>query len=187
MQTDPIVITGHGLTLREWTDDDVPAMPELFDDPDVAYRTPLESPFDEAAALRYVRGAQAARKEGKRLHLAITLYGRNPLGEIMIGMKAPSLGYAVGTAHRGQRLATRSLLVLTEYAHTSLNLPVVYLEIEADNDASAAVARAAGFEPCDAESSTVTDKGRSYELFKWEHRRGPETVVAPRGVERSSP
>ncbi|MEY9934574.1 RimJ/RimL family protein N-acetyltransferase [Catenulispora sp. GP43] len=179
MQTDPIVITAHGLTLREWTEDDVPAMPELFDDPEVAYRTPLESPFDEAAALRYLRGVQTARKENRRLHLAITLDGQKALGEVLLGFTSGSIGYAVGTAHRGQRLATRSLQALTEYAHTSLGLPVVLLEIEADNDASAAVARAAGFEPCDAEPDTVTDKGRTYELFKWEHRRGPEAAVAP--------
>lgn len=181
MQTDPIVITGHGLILREWTEDDVPAMHELFDDPDVAYRTPLESPFDDEAALRYLRRNQLARKEGKRLHLAVTLDGQKPLGEIMIGMRSHSIGYAIGTAHRGQRLATRSLQALTEYAHTSLDLATVMLEIEADNGASIAVARAAGFQRSGAESATVTDKGRTYDLLKWEHRRAAENGSPPQG------
>lgn len=171
MEPPPIVIAAHGLVLREWTEDDVPVMPELFDDPDVAFRTPLESPFDEAAALRYLRGAQMARREGKRLHMAITLDGQRALGEILLGLTHHSIGYAVGTAHRGQGLARRALAAMVEYAHGSLDLPVVILEIEADNGASVAVARAAGFVPSDAAPETVTDKGRSYELLKWEHRR----------------
>jgi RimJ/RimL family protein N-acetyltransferase len=173
----PIVIAAHGLVLREWTEDDVPVMQELFDDPEVAFRTPLESPFDEAAALRYLRNAQLARREGKRIHLAITLDGDQALGEILLGLKTQSIGYAVGTAHRGQGLARKALAAVVEYAHTSLDLPEVILEIEADNDASVAVARAAGFVPADAAPETVTDKGRSYELFTWKHRS--TAVVAP--------
>jgi len=177
MDPDPIVIAAHGLVLREWTEDDVPVMQELFDDPEVAFRTPLESPFDEAAALRYFRSAQLARTEGKRLHLAITLDSKQALGEILLGLRTQSIGYAVGTAHRGQGLARRALAAVVEYAHASLDLPEIILEIEADNDASVAVARAAGFVPVDAEPETVTDKGRSYDLFKWTHRA--TAVVAP--------
>jgi RimJ/RimL family protein N-acetyltransferase len=113
MEPNPIVVAGQGLVLREWTDDDVPVMSELFDDPEVAYRTPLETPFDEAAALRYLAAARLARAEGRRLHLAITVDGQKPLGEILLGLRTGSIGYAVGTAHRGQRLATRALRVLT--------------------------------------------------------------------------
>ena len=182
MEPNPIVITGHGLVLREWTDDDVRVMHELFDDPDVAYRTPLESPFDEAAALRYLRNAQQARRDGKRIHLAITLDGEQAMGEVLIGLASRSIGYAVGTAYRGQGLARRALLAATEYAHAELDLPDVMLEIEPDNEASAAVARAAGFQLTDAEPETVTDKGRSYDLLKWEHRgaaHGSGAAVAP--------
>lgn len=171
METNPIVIATHGLILREWAEDDVPVMQELFDDPDVAYRTPLESPFDEAAALRYLRSAQLAGQEGKRLHLAITLDGQQALGEVLLNLSHASIGYVVGTAHRGQRLATRALEAVTEYAHASLELPEVILEIEPDNAASAAVARAADFQLTDAEPETVTDKGRTYTLLRWEHRR----------------
>lgn len=167
----PLIITGHGLVLREWTDEDVPVMQELFDDPDVAYRTPLESPFDQAAALRYLRNARQARLDGRRIHLAITLDGQQALGEILLGLATSSLGYAVGTAHRGQRLATRAVMAVTEYAHTELALPEVILEIEPGNDASAAVARAAGYQLSDAAPETVTDKGRTYELLRWEHQK----------------
>ncbi|ACU73682.1 GCN5-related N-acetyltransferase [Catenulispora acidiphila DSM 44928] len=171
METNPTVITADGLILREWTEDDVSVMHELFDDSEVAYWTPLESPFDEAAALRYLRSAQLAKRENKRLHLAITVDGRQALGEILLGLTTHSIGYAVGTAHRGQRLATRALRAVTEYAHSTLDWPEVVLEIEPDNAASVAVARAVGFQRSEAKPETVTDKGRTFDLFRWEHRR----------------
>ncbi|WP_405856234.1 GNAT family N-acetyltransferase [Streptomyces sp. NBC_01515] len=41
-------LTGEDLVLREWTENDLPAMTELFDDPEIAHWTPLASPFDTA-------------------------------------------------------------------------------------------------------------------------------------------
>ncbi len=76
----------------------------------------------------------------------------------------------MGVQHRGQRLAVRALRAITEYAHRTLELPRVILEIEADNHPSIAVARAAGFELTNTPPETVTDKGRTYELLTWEHR-----------------
>jgi hypothetical protein len=40
-----IELAGQGLVLRDWTEADLAAMPRLFDHPDVAYWTPLSSPF----------------------------------------------------------------------------------------------------------------------------------------------
>ncbi|GAA3128837.1 hypothetical protein GCM10017687_49970 [Streptomyces echinatus] len=45
-----IELSGEGLVLRDWTEADLAAMPELFDHPDIAYWTPIVSPFDAAAA-----------------------------------------------------------------------------------------------------------------------------------------
>lgn len=39
-----IELTGEGLVLRDWTEADLAAMPELFDHPDIAYWTPIVSP-----------------------------------------------------------------------------------------------------------------------------------------------
>jgi RimJ/RimL family protein N-acetyltransferase len=46
----PVRFAGDRLVLREWTDDDLPTMLELFDEPAVARFTPLASPFDLGAA-----------------------------------------------------------------------------------------------------------------------------------------
>jgi hypothetical protein len=70
-----IRVTGLGLYLREWTDDDLPVMVELFDDPAVAQWTPLASPFDLTAARNYLDQARTRRAEGHSVHR------RRPLGE----------------------------------------------------------------------------------------------------------
>src|SRR4051794_34426197 len=75
-----IRLTGHGLVLREWTEQDLATMVELFDDPDVAYRTPIVSPFDLAAARDVLQKARRARAEEQRIHLAITTDGRRAKG-----------------------------------------------------------------------------------------------------------
>ncbi|MFK4111090.1 GNAT family N-acetyltransferase [Streptomyces sp. NPDC002176] len=169
MDTHPLQLTAHGLVLREWTSADLAAMQKLFDDPDVAYRTPLESPFGQAAAQRYLHSTERARRNNDRIHLAITTDGHQALGEVLLNRATGSIGYIVGAAHRGQRLAVRALRTMTEFAHTTLALPTAILEIEADNQPSIAVARSVGFYPSNSAPETVTDKGRIYDLHTWEH------------------
>lgn len=167
-------LTGHGLVLREWTDDDLPVMAELFDDPEVAYRTPVVSPFDLAAARDYLRKARWCRAEDLRLQLAITTDGRLPKGEVLLIRSAAadrvaSIGYSVGAAHRGRHLAARAVRVMTAYAHGAAGLPRVLLEIEPDNAASIAVARAAGFRPTGLPAAVAEQKGRRLTLLTWAH------------------
>jgi RimJ/RimL family protein N-acetyltransferase len=169
MDTHPLQLAAHGLLLRAWTSDDLAVMQELFDDPEIAYRTPLETPFDRAAALRYLHSTERARRDNNRIHLAITTDGQQVLGEVLLNRATGSIGYIVGAAHRGQRLAVRALRTMTEFAHTTLSLPRVILEIEPGNRPSIAVARSAGFHPSSSAPETVTDKGRTYDLLTWEH------------------
>ncbi|GGT39234.1 hypothetical protein GCM10014713_36120 [Streptomyces purpureus] len=170
-------IAGEGIVLREWTEADLPAMVRLFDDPEIAYRTPLASPFDRAAAETYLDAVQRAREGNTRLHLAITEDGGEPLGEVLISIASRAIGYGVGAAHRGQGLAARATRLLTAYAHTTLGLPYVILEIDPDNTASVAVATAAGFRRTDTAPVPVENKGRVYTLATWSHEA---PLTAPR-------
>ncbi|GAA0951592.1 hypothetical protein GCM10009554_53280 [Kribbella koreensis] len=159
-------LAGDGLILREWVEADLPAMVELFDDPAVAYWTPLVTPFDEQAAKAYLEVAQA---DNGRIQLAITTDGERPLGEVLLMPKTLSVGYSVGSQFRGQGLAVRAVKLITAYAHEVAGMPRVLLEIEAENEASNAVARGAGYELTDAEPTPVTEKGRDLLLYTWEH------------------
>ncbi|MGG8406120.1 GNAT family N-acetyltransferase [Streptomyces sp. 12297] len=164
-----IELSGEGLVLRDWTEADLAAMPELFDHPDIAYWTPIVTPFDEAAARTRLDRARQLRADGTAILLAITLDGGAPLGEVML-RRAPEgteLGYAVGPAHRGQALAARAVRVMAGYAFEELGADQVILELEAENAASVTVAAKAGFQLLDVPLITGQEKGRPYSLQTW--------------------
>ncbi|MFI7051615.1 GNAT family N-acetyltransferase [Streptosporangium canum] len=165
-------LSGHGLVLREWDDGDLPAMVGLFDDPEVAYWTPLVSPFDLNAAQVYLKRARERRTAGQRVQLAITVDGREPMGEVLLMLTGPGLdvaeiGYVVGAAHRGRGLAARAVRVMTDFARDTVGVVQLLLEIEEGNAASAAVASAAGYHLTDVPPIPGEDKGRPLLLRTW--------------------
>lgn len=166
-----IVVTGDELTLREWTDDDRSAMVELFDEPSIDVWTPLEAPFDDAAARRYLARAKAGRDRGIQLQLAITTDGRTPLGEVLLfdGGEAgvAELAYAVGIRHRGQRLGARAVALTMEFATQNCGIAEFHLTISPANGASQAVAHANGFVLTDAPLQIRERKGRRLEMAVW--------------------
>jgi RimJ/RimL family protein N-acetyltransferase len=146
----PITLTGDGITLREWRQDDLDDLVEMLDEPDVARWTPMPSPFDVAAGIAYLKRAQQGRTGGQRIQLAITTDGEKPLGEVLLfgvdaGLKEAELGYLVGAAHRRRGLAARSLSLLSGYARSSLGLSRLLLRIDPTNTASCAVAQRCGY------------------------------------------
>ncbi|MFF8926868.1 GNAT family N-acetyltransferase [Streptomyces longwoodensis] len=164
-----IRLTGEGLVLRDWTEADVPAMPALFDHPDIAYWTPIVSPFDEEAAWARLDRDRHLRADGTAMLLAVTVDGGAPLGEVML-RRAPEgteLGYAIGPAHRGQALAVRAVRVMAAYAFEELGADRVVLELEAENAASVAVATKAGFRLLDVPLIRGEEKGRPFALQTW--------------------
>ncbi|MEW1694814.1 MULTISPECIES: GNAT family N-acetyltransferase [unclassified Streptomyces] len=166
---DRIELSGEGLVLRDWTESDLAAMPDLFDHPDIAYWTPIASPFDEEAARARLDRARRLRAEGTAVVLAITVDGGAPLGEAML-RRAPEgteLGYAVGPAHRGQALAARAVRVMAAHAFGELGVEQVILELEAENAPSVAVAVASGFHLLDVPLIEGEEKGRPYVLQTW--------------------
>lgn len=165
---------GHGVVLREWEDGDLAAMVELFDDPQVAYWTPLVSPFDLEAARAYLERARRRRASGERMQLAITVDGGEPAGEVLLmmsglGLDVAEIGYSLGSAYRGRGLASGAVRVMTEFARKTVRVSRLLLEIEAANAASVAVARAAGYRLTDAPPVPTEEKGRSIMLQTWEY------------------
>jgi RimJ/RimL family protein N-acetyltransferase len=167
----PLVISYGGVVLREWTDSDLPRMVELFDEPDVARWTPLESPFDSGAATRYLARARGGRGEGRSLQLAVTTDGELALGEVLLFPAADGtaeLGYTVGAAHRGQGLAARAVRAAVDYGREAHGLSRFVLRIEPANLPSQRVATAAGFRRTEDEPVVRENKGRRTELETWE-------------------
>ncbi len=156
--------------LREWTWTDLPALRALYDDPEADRWTPLESPFDDAAAGRYLDRMRAGRADGTRLHLAVTTDGGQPLGEVLLSATGPDegeIGYCIDARRRRQGLATRAVRAMTGHAR-DLGLRRVVLRIEGVNVASTGVARSAGFVLTPAPPQVHESKGRTIELRTWE-------------------
>ncbi|MHA6762979.1 GNAT family N-acetyltransferase [Streptacidiphilus sp. PAMC 29251] len=183
----PFRLAGHGLVLRDWTDEDLPAMAALFDDPDVARWTPLT---DAEAAKQYLLRGREARVAGRRLQLAVTLDGEVPLGEVVLMLREEEgeieLGYLVGALYRGQGLSVRAVRLLTGYAYESLAAHRIILRIAPANAPSIAVARAAGFRLADEPPVVIHDPdGVEITLVVWEHP-GSDTL-APGAPESDGP
>jgi RimJ/RimL family protein N-acetyltransferase len=180
MNRPEIRIAGMGVVLREWTAADLPAMAGIFDDPEVAYRTPVASPFGLAAAGAYLQRIEHASAAGTRMHLAITVDGGQPRGEVLLNLATGSIAYTVGAAYRGQALARRAAALVTDYAHHVIGMAQVRAEIEPDNYASIAVAEGLGYRPSGEEPATVDDGRRSFKLLTWIHQRSSGPIdVAP--------
>jgi RimJ/RimL family protein N-acetyltransferase len=161
-----LVLEAPGLVLRPWHERDLDTMVELFDDPQVAFFTPLPSPFTRADA----EDRLARARQADRLLLAITTDGDRALGEILL-FPTGELGYTIGARHRGKGLAARALVLLRDYAHDVVGLAVLRLRIEPGNAASAGTARRAGFRLASSPAEAAEDKGRSFTVAVWEHAR----------------
>ena len=146
----PITLTGEGVSLREWRDEDLDDLVEMLDEPDIARWTPMPSPFDLEAGVAYLKRARQSRVTGQRIQLAITLDGGRPVGEMLLfgvdaGLREAELGYLVGAAHRRRGVASAALLLLSGYARSTLGLSRLLLRIDPANTASCAVARRCGY------------------------------------------
>jgi RimJ/RimL family protein N-acetyltransferase len=166
-----VVIRADGIVLREWTAADVPAMVTLFDEESIDLWTPLESPFDAAAAQRYLEWAHRLRAQGECIQLAITTDGRTPLGEVLLfdgdSPDTAELAYAVGIAHRGQGLAARAVRMMMNFAADQCDVCSFLLTISPGNLASQAVALAAGFHQTDDPVKVRERKGYRLEMATW--------------------
>ncbi|MFD0340164.1 GNAT family N-acetyltransferase [Streptomyces sp. NPDC127117] len=177
LPTVPVRLTGRSIVLREWDDADIPALIEMYDDPEINRWTPVPSPFDAEAARAYLGRARAARAEGRLMQLAITADGGQPQGEVLLWQddlddRDIELAYGVGPRYRRRGLASAAVTAATGYAVHHLEARRVLLRIEADNVPSAAVARSAGFTPTADELVAREAKGRRVLLRTWCHGNG---------------
>ncbi len=164
-------VTGRGLVLRSWQDGDLTRMPEIFGDPEVGAWTTIESPFDAAAAARYLARARQRYRDDEARQWAVTEDGGLALGEALLFLGLPDqplaeIGYAVAAGRRRRGLASRSVLLVIEYAAAELAKEVFQLRIALGNAASEAVARRCGFTR--HETQTREARGRLVELAIWQ-------------------
>ena len=172
MNADEVPFAAHDLYFRDWHHTDVDDMVRLFDTDEMNRWTPLPSPFDAAVAAKYVSAAQEARERDGTLQLAVCAAPEGPpLGEVLMFPSsqpdAVEVAYAVGAAHRGQRIGSRAIAAVLELARAA-GARRALLTIAHDNAASQATALAAGFVKTDAPLRRRERKGFVLQMETWE-------------------
>jgi RimJ/RimL family protein N-acetyltransferase len=151
------------VSVRPWRSDEAAVLAAMCDDPEVAVRTPLPSPFSVADAEMFIEGRSGY------VDRAIVGADDSPVGLVSLNLATRSASYVVSAAARGRGFATRALGHVWGMATTDLGWDRVTLEIEPGNRASESVAERCGFQPVGS-SERVEDKGRVYDLALWERR-----------------
>jgi RimJ/RimL family protein N-acetyltransferase len=141
-------LTDGAIALREWSQDDIPVVTPLLDEPVIARWTRVPSPYRRADAEEYLQRVNVRRRSGEELGLVIAL-GRQLLGSVSLRVewehRRGELGYLVYAPARGRGIARRAVLLLSRYAFEHLGLCRLEILAASENAASCRVAETAGF------------------------------------------
>ncbi len=146
---DPPLADG-GLLLRPWAVTDAPTLAAAWADTEIARWTGVPEVADEAAAHRWILGDADRRAHGLALDLAIewegVVVGEVGLADIDPRTETAEIGWWIAPPRRGAGLASRAARLVATWAVEELVVGAVTARCHTGNPASAAVARAAGFQ-----------------------------------------
>jgi RimJ/RimL family protein N-acetyltransferase len=162
------------VTLRPLSEDDVPAVAEACQDPEIPRWTNVPSPYGEDDARAFVNDTM----RGERPELSLAIVDANDdtlLGAIGLRLPAPGVGevgYWLAAAARGRGAATRSVRLMCAWAFERLLLERIQLHTLPGNDASERVAERAGFTREGVLRSFTEMKGRRVDITMFSVRPG---------------
>ncbi|HUG13663.1 MAG TPA: GNAT family N-acetyltransferase [Thermomicrobiales bacterium] len=176
------------LLLRPLLPDDVDALWIAGQSEDIGLYTSIEWPFTQEAARRLIVDATATWNDATAARFAILdevnghppmLAGTASLLHIYPDRLDAEVGYWIGSAGRGRRMAHRAVRLLCDWAFAALGLRCLHLGVDIPNMASHAVARSNGFTPTGEEMwRHPTDPSKDAVILMYE-RFAPHHV-APR-------
>lgn len=140
------------LTLRPWTDDDVPWLVAACNDPAITRWIPvIPSPYTEEDARAFIGGRSRAVPEySVPEHSYAIEVGGSLAGAIGMSVNSMNyrgrIGYWIAAPARGHGVCTRALRVLSRWALDELGLRRLDLITDPDNVASQRVAEKVGFQ-----------------------------------------
>jgi RimJ/RimL family protein N-acetyltransferase len=147
---DPALSDGV-ITLRPWQTDDLAAMTEALQDPEIPRWTTIPSPYGERDAREYLRRAEPDRRAGRELGLAVV----DARSDLVLGgcglsrFEWPELkceiGYWVVREERGRAVGTRAVTLLSAWAVGPLGMERVELLVDPRNEPSNRLAVTVGF------------------------------------------
>ena len=136
-----MTLDGDGIVLRPFTEEDVPAVTEGCQDPEVARWIPVPVPYSEHDARAYF----AADPNARAIVDASSGELLGSIGWRVVDQGNVQIGYWVKRDARGRGVATTALRLLSRWALEELGSERVQLLAEPGNHASRRVAEKAGF------------------------------------------
>lgn len=147
----PIIATER-ILLRELTDDDVPALFEIFSHPEVMRywsSPPLKSTAQARALLEHIR--ESFRKQdlfqwGIALQNENHIIGTCTLAQLDASNRRAEIGYVLARTYWGQGLMHQALPALVDFAFTTLMLNRIEADVDPRNAASLRLLERLGFQ-----------------------------------------
>lgn len=143
-------IVGDGVALRHLVPSDVPALYEVFSDPEVTRYFGIPRMEDLAAAERLLREIDAGFAERRLYQWGVTVegtvIGTCTLHQLDARNQRAELGFALARAHWGRGLMTAALSALLDHTFGSLDLRRIEADVDPRNAASIRRLEALGFE-----------------------------------------
>ncbi|MGW4897180.1 GNAT family N-acetyltransferase [Kitasatospora sp. NPDC004240] len=150
--------TRTGLRLREWRDEDVPALIEVYRDP-VLRQWTRQGVTDEAEAARWLETQREGRAAGERYSFAVVepvaddRAGERLVANVVLKLgpgayRHADVGYWTAAHARGRGVAPHAVDLLTDWAFETFaddGLTRLDLLHQVDNPASCRVAEKAGY------------------------------------------
>lgn len=140
------VLTDGVITLRPPSHDDIDAIYEACQDPEIQTWTNVPSPYAREHAVDYVE--RVSKLPGTEAFLGFEddrLVGSFSVMEIDRERAYAEIGYWVAAPARGRGLATRAVTLLRDWAAEELGARLIELIIHEDNLPSKRVAERTGF------------------------------------------
>lgn len=170
---DELRLEGDRVVLRDWRDEDAPALEPVCGERDVCAFSSVPWAYSEAGALAWVERQRRKRAAGTALTLAIQAPDEErPLGNVnLAGLgdrgRQAEIGYWLVPAARGRGLATGAVSLLVDWGFERLGLDRVEFSILPENLASQRVAERLGATPEGLRERSHEAEGRRWDMTIW--------------------
>lgn len=166
-------LEGEKLVLRDWRDEDAPALEPVCGERDVCAFTSVPWSYSEAGALEWIERQRRKRAAGTVLALAIG--GRDDdraLGNVnLAGLdgdgRDAEIGYWLAPEARGRGLATAAASLLIDWGLREHGLERIEFAILPDNLTSRRVAERLGATPEGLREASHQSEGRAWDMTIW--------------------
>jgi [ribosomal protein S5]-alanine N-acetyltransferase len=166
-------LEGEGVVLRDWRDEDAPALEPVCGEWDVCAFTSVPRAYSKAGALAWIERQRRKRSAGTVLALAIQdgdeerALGNVNLAGLGDDGRAAEIGYWLVPEARGRGLATAAASLLIDWGLREHGLERIELAILPDNLASQRVARRLGATPEGIRERSHQAEGRAWDMTIW--------------------